>query len=81
MSHPTVLFTLSLYLCACLLVQHAVVPLRGHPQVSAAGGAAGPGTVGVHHRRGGRQADHTHVAQEVPETHTGGQSITTLRRN
>ena len=61
--------------CVCVLhacvvarvcVQHAVVPLGGHQEVSAAGGAVGEGAAGVHHRGGGGQADHTHVAQEVP---------------
>lgn len=53
----------------CPPTQHALLPVCGHPQEFAAGRAAGQGAVGVHHRGGGGQADHPHVAEEVPEAH------------
>lgn len=60
-------------LCVC---QHAVVPLSGHQKESAAGRVAGERAAGVHHRGGGSQADHPHVAEEVPQTNPSRMSST-----
>lgn len=60
-------------MCVC---QHAVLPLSGHQEESAAGRVAGTRTAGVHHRRGGGQTDHPHVAEEVPQAHPSRKSHT-----
>ena len=54
------------------LFQYAGVPVCGHQEVAAAGGAAGSGGAGVHHRGGSREADDPQLAWQMPQADSSG---------